>query len=233
MSGKRVAIVQSSYIPWKGYFDLIRSVDEFITLDDVQFTRRDWRNRNTIKTQHGLHWLTIPVVTKGRYTQTIAETEIASPWADEHWACLHAHYARAPYFPTLGPVVQRLYEQAAGERLLSSVNHIFLRGICETMGVLSGIRPSIDYPHSGVKTERLLTLCQAAGAKTYLSGPSAGSYLDIDLFTSAGIDVVYADYSGYPEYPQRHGAFVHGVSILDLLFNTGANVANYMKCFFV
>ena len=96
MSRKCVAIVQSSYIPWKGYFDLIRAVDEFILLDDVQFTRRDWRSRNRIKTPQGLMWLTIPVQSKGRYLQTIQETCVAeSDWSGKHWASLRANSARA------------------------------------------------------------------------------------------------------------------------------------------
>lgn len=230
MDGKRVAIVQSSYIPWKGYFDLIRAVDEFITLDDVQFTRRDWRNRNLIKGPAGPQWLTIPVVSKGRYTQTIAETEIAASWAEAHWANLRSNYARAPHFANIAPAIQSLYEEAAGERMLSAVNHLFLRGICRIMAISTPIRPSHAYPHAGIKTERLVSICQAAGARVYLSGPSAASYLDIEHFSAEGIQVVFADYSNYPQYPQRHSPFVHGVTFLDLLFNAGAGATRYMKC---
>ena len=100
--GKRVAIVQSSYVPWKGYFDLIRASDEFILLDDVQFTKRDWRSRNRIKTQHGPAWLTIPVRTKGLYRQLIQDTYVSDPrWGEAHWATLRASYARAPFFRNL------------------------------------------------------------------------------------------------------------------------------------
>src|SRR4030095_6284230 len=99
MSRKRVAIVQSSYIPWKGYFDLIRASDEFILLDDVQFTKRDWRSRNRIKTQRGPAWLTIPVRTKGLYKQLIQDTYVSDVrWGEAHWATLRASYARAPFF---------------------------------------------------------------------------------------------------------------------------------------
>src|SRR5262245_43862038 len=96
--GKRVAIVQSNYIPWKGYFDLIAAVDEFILLDDVQYTKRDWRNRNLIKTAQGAQWLTIPVVNKGRQTQLIEETEISEAWAEQHWTRIKHSYQKAPYF---------------------------------------------------------------------------------------------------------------------------------------
>src|SRR5271154_6603042 len=102
-AGKRVAIVQSSYIPWKGYFDIINGVDEFVLLDDAQFTRRDWRNRNKIKTAQGLHWLSIPVVTKGRFLQSIDETMVAEPWVEKHWRSLASSYGRAPHFDEMAP----------------------------------------------------------------------------------------------------------------------------------
>src|SRR5258706_2679625 len=118
MSAKRVAIVQSSYIPWKGYFDLIRSVDEFILLDDVQFTRRDWRSRNQIKTQHGPAWLTIPVNTRGRYTQLIRDTTISdASWADRHWRSLVASYGKARCFRAYADLVESLYRCATSDRL--------------------------------------------------------------------------------------------------------------------
>ena len=106
--------MQSSYIPWKGYFDLIRAADEFILLDDVQFTKRDWRSRNRIKTKDGLSWLTIPVHSKGRFEQRIMDTTISDPsWAERHWQTIQGAYARAPFFETYAPHVRALYEQAA------------------------------------------------------------------------------------------------------------------------
>jgi hypothetical protein len=98
---KRVAIVQSSYIPWKGYFDLIRAVDEFVLYDDVQFTKRDWRSRNRIKSAHGLLWLSVPVSVKGRFKQRICDTEISERgWGEKHWRAIRHAYARAPNFVT-------------------------------------------------------------------------------------------------------------------------------------
>jgi len=115
MSRKRVAIVQSSYIPWKGYFDLIRAADEFILLDDVQFTKRDWRSRNRIKTQHGPAWLTIPVRTKGLYTQLIQDAYVSDTrWGEAHWATLRASYGRAPFFREYEERIAALYETALG-----------------------------------------------------------------------------------------------------------------------
>ncbi len=229
MSGKRVAIVQSSYIPWKGYFDLIRSVDEFILLDDVQFTRRDWRSRNQIKTQHGLAWLSVPVNTRGRYTQTILETTISdASWADRHWQTLRASYAQTPFFRAYADRVEALYRGAASDRL-SDVNHAFLTGLCGMLGIETRVTWSTDYAVRSGRSERLVDLCLASGATEYLSGPSARDYLDVAAFEAAGVQVRFADYGGYPEYPQPHGPFVHQVSVLDLLFCTGPRAIEHMK----
>jgi hypothetical protein len=226
---KRIAIIQSSYIPWKGYFDIIRSVDEFIFLDDAQYTRRDWRNRNRIKAPNGSIWLTVPVRSKGRYEQSIDETAIAEPWADRHFSSLRMSYARAPYFKTFAPHLQVLYEQAAGETMLSRANNLLVRGICDLLGISTPISWSRDYAAEGKATDRLLSICRAAGAAHYLSGPSAQAYLDLSKFQTAGISVNFANYTGYPQYPQLHGTFEHGVSILDLLFHTGPEAMRYMK----
>jgi hypothetical protein len=228
--GKRLAVIQSSYIPWKGYFDIIGMVDEFVFFDDAQFTRRDWRNRNKIKTAQGLQWLTIPVASKGRYFQAIDETEITEPWIEKHWRSLTVNYQRAAHFQALAPAIRAIYEDVAGERYLSRVNARLVAGLCRLLDIATPLRWSRDYPVVGAKSERLLSICRAAGAALYLSGPSARSYLDIDLFASEGIAVEWMDYEGYPAYPQLFGTFEHGVSILDLLFNTGAEGRRYMKC---
>lgn len=229
---KRIAIVQSSYIPWKGYFDLINLVDEFVLFDDVQFTRRDWRNRNRIKTANGSHWLTIPVVSKGRFFQRIDETAVADgDWADLHWRSIELAYRKAPHFDRYAETVEGWYRQAAGETALSRINHLFLSGLCGLLGITTPFTWSRDYGGEGQKTERLVGICQAAGATAYLSGPSARDYMEPERFERAGIALEYMDYSGYPEYPQRHGPFEHAVSILDLLFNVGPDAPACMKSF--
>jgi hypothetical protein len=226
---KRVAIVQSNYVPWKGYFDLIAAVDEFILLDDAQYTRRDWRNRNKIKTSRGLKWLTVPVEVKGRYTQRIDETMIADPdWPRAHWQMLAHTYRSAPGFEQLAPRLEPLYLECEAERL-SDVNRRFLVELCELLGIDTKLSWSTDYEPSGAKSERLVGLCAAAGADEYLSGPAARDYLDEGMFREAGVEVAWFDYSGYPEYPQLHGPFEHGVSVLDLLLNTGSDARDYIK----
>lgn len=226
---KAVAIVQSNYIPWKGYFDLIGAVDEFILYDDMQFTRRDWRNRNRIKTAAGLQWLTIPVQVKGRYHQTIRETLVSDPdWPAQHWRTLELTYARAPHFDQVAEWLHPLY-RAAVQPGLSDINRHFLQAICQRLGIPTVLSDSSRYRLDGEKSERLAAICEQAGATTYVSGPAARDYLDEGVFAARGIVVRWFDYSGYPEYPQMWGAFEHGVSVLDLLFNTGTAAPDYLK----
>lgn len=220
---KRVAILQSSYVPWKGYFDIIGSVDEFILYDDVQYSKNGWRNRNRIKTREGTAWITIPVLWSGRFGQPIREVEIGDPrWADKHWKSIQTHYARAAWFPELAPVLADLYERAGGERSLSAVNEMFLRAICGLLGIRTRITCSMEYCLRGDRIERLVSLCEQSGAGEYLSGPAAKAYLAESALTDKGIAVRWMDYSGYSEYRQLFTPpFIHEVSILDLLLNEG------------
>src|SRR5438093_8279424 len=127
---RSVAIVQSNYIPWKGYFDMIAAVDEFILYDDVQYTRRDWRNRNKIKTASGVQWLTIPVEVKGKYTQRVRDVVVSEPaWARTHWRTLLHQYAAAPRFRELKDSVGGWYDAVADLKFLSEINEHFLRAI--------------------------------------------------------------------------------------------------------
>lgn len=228
---KTLAIVQSCYIPWKGYFDLINLADEFILYDDRQYTRRDWRNRNRIKTPSGSTWLTIPVQVKGKYHQRIDETEISDPaWREQHWRTLVHNYAAARHFAEYAERIRALYLER-DETLLSLVNRHFLEAVCDILGIRTRISWSTEYDAEGSKTERLVSLCRSAGATRYLSGPSARGYLDEGAFAQHGIAVTYMDYSGYPEYEQLHPPFDHAVTVLDLIFNVGADAPRYMKSF--
>ena len=229
---KRVAILQSSYIPWKGYFDIINLVDEFILYDDRQYTKRDWRNRNVIKTANGLQWLSIPVQVKGKYHQRIDETLVADDsWSEHHWKRIEQTYGRAAHFRAFRDAVAAAYA-GPGESRLSLINRRFLEVIAGLLGVRTRFSWSTDYDGAGDRTDRLVSLCRAAGAREYLSGPSGRAYIDQAQFDEAGVGLIYMDYSGYPEYAQLHGQqFVHEVSILDLLFNTGADAPRYMKSF--
>jgi hypothetical protein len=226
---KKIAIVQSNYLPWKGYFDMIAAVDEFILYDDMQYTRRDWRNRNQIKTPQGVLWLTVPVKVKGKYYQTIRETELdGTGWASSHWKTLVQNYRRAPYFEEIAAWLEPIY---FGEIYthLSHLNRRFIKHICGYLEIKTIISTSCDYPLVDGKTERLAQLCVQAGGTEYISGPAAKGYIDESVFTRLGIQLTWFDYAGYKEYPQLWGEFAHGVTILDLLFNCGKDALQYMR----
>jgi hypothetical protein len=228
---KRVAIVQSNYIPWKGYFDLIAAVDEFILYDDMQYTRRDWRNRNQIKTSQGVQWLTVPVQVKGKYYQTIRETSIdGNNWAAAHWQALQLNYRRAPCFNEVAAFVEPLYRDKH-YTMLTDLNHTFITAICGYLGITTKISFSWDYivPATEDRTERLLHLVAAAGGSEYISGPGAKSYIDETVFHNNGMNMTWFHYDGYAPYHQLWGEFTHAVTILDLLFNCGKDAANYMR----
>jgi hypothetical protein len=227
---KKVAIVQSNYLPWKGYFDLIDTVDEFVLLDDVQFTKRDWRNRNQIKSPSGLIWLTVPVKSKGRFSQPINETEIdySRNWQIEHWKSIELNYRRAPFFGWVESWL-RYPLLSSTFRTVSDLNEALLKLICSKVGVQTTITRSSAYPTAADRSQRLLEICAASGASEYLSGPAAAVYLDTELFETRGIHVNWFSYDRYPEYPQLWGGFVHQVSVLDLLLNCGPSSYKHIK----
>jgi hypothetical protein len=226
---KVVAILQSNYIPWKGYFDMIAAVDEFILYDDMQYTRRDWRNRNQIKTPQGQQWITVPVKVKGKYLQTIRETEIdGADWAEVHWKALSQNYRRAPHFDEVAAIFEPLYRQRQYTHL-SVLNREFIDAVCGYLGITTKISNSWDYALIDGKTERLADLCAQADGTEYISGPAAKDYIEEHLFTKRGIKLSWFDYAGYTEYPQLWGDFTHGVTVLDLLFNCGKDAPRYMK----
>jgi hypothetical protein len=226
---KRVAVVQSNYIPWKGYFDLIAAADEFILFDDMQYTRRDWRNRNKIKTPSGIQWLTVPVQVKGKYLQRIRDTLIGDPnWACTHWKTLACNYGNSRCFGEVSELLEPIYT-GTGFTHLSQLNRTLIESICAYLGITTVISNSWDYTLGAGKSERLAELCAQAGGTEYISGPAARGYLDEAVFTRRGLSVSWFDYDGYPEYPQLWGEFSHQVSILDLLFNCGKEAAHYMR----
>ncbi len=225
-----VSILQSNYIPWKGYFDLIARSDVFVIYDEVQYTKNDWRNRNLIKTPNGLQWLTIPV-RQEFLEQKICETKVSSGvWARKHIAAIQANYARAPFYGLYRKAIFDLYE--TNSEFLSVINSRLIVGICELLGITTQIIDSRSLALVGDKNTRLIEACKVLGASKYLSGPAARIYLDVATFCKEGIAVEWMDYSGYREYSQLYPPFQHNVSILDLLFNVGPDsrkhIANYL-----
>ncbi|RME55754.1 hypothetical protein D6779_12100 [Candidatus Parcubacteria bacterium] len=222
----KVGIIQSCYIPWRGYFDFIDSVDLFIFHDDLQYTV-DWRNRNKIKTPRGLVWLSVPVRHKSS-SQLICETTIdySQNWQRKHINRFRENYRKAPYYD----FVAGEYFDIISERYdtISDLNVVLTKWIMGKLGIVTPIRMSMEFAPQGRKTERLLDLLTKVGATTYVSGPTAKNYLDEDLFREAGIRLEYKSYD-YPPYPQLWGEFVGNVTVLDLLANTGPKARDFLK----
>ena len=224
---KRVVVLQSNYIPWKGYFDLVRDADLFIFHDDLQYTKNDWRNRNKIKTPKGAEWITIPVGTDER--RLICDVAINdSFWQAKHWNILKQHYGKCPHFGRYQAFFEEVYRGRQWGNL-SELNHHLIRSISgELLNLKTEFRDSREYGLSGQKLDRLMDLVIKAEADRYISGPAAKDYILPARFAEAEIELVWKDYAGYPEYPQRFPPFEHGVSILDLLFNVGPDAPWYI-----
>jgi hypothetical protein len=223
----RVAIIQSNYIPWKGYFDIIRDVDTFVFLDDVQYTVRDWRSRNRIKTKDGLKWLSVPVGADTR--RLIHEVAITDHrWQAEHWTLIEQSYAKTPFFNQYRELFEEFYRGRVWTNLSEMNQYLTRRVARECLGLTTTFRDSREFQVEGRKLDRLLDLIVQTGATSYLSGPSARDYIDAQRFAELGIELAYKDYSGYPEYPQLYPPFEHAVSVLDLLFNVGPDAPDFL-----
>lgn len=231
MTTKTIAILQSNYIPWKGYFDIIGAVDEFVIFDEVQFTRRDWRNRNKIIVAGTPHWLTIPVASKGQYDSAIRDMRVADGgWAETHWRSITHAYGRTRCFTACRQPLQEAFELASRETHLSDINELLLRRISAMLQLPTVFTHSEDVPRStGDPTQRLVELCVARGATSYLSGPAARAYIDAQQFADARVELAYADYSGYPVYDQGTVEFEHGVSMVDVLMRFGEQAREHLK----
>ncbi len=231
---RTVVVTQSNHLPWRGYFGLFRMADEVILLDSVQYTRRDWRNRNRIKTANGPAWITIPVEVSGRYAQSVDATCIADPsWADTHRNAVAAAYGRAPHFAAEHAWLSDRLTEAARHDRLTDVNEALLRATCARLGIATPISRDVDLlPRATLDamspSERLAALAAERGAARYLTGPAARAYLDTAPFQARGIEVAWMDYAGYPAYPQLHGPFEPAVSIVDALLNLGDDARRCM-----
>lgn len=224
---KIVAISQSNYIPWKGYFDLIARADEFILYDEAQFTKNDWRNRNIIKTPNGPQWLTIPV--HGSTQEKISDVKIAdSGWNMDHLKTIRQFYKNAAFYEEYSNWLTTLYSHADFE-YLSEVNVYFIKEINRILGIDTPLKQSKNFTFDGDATQKVISMCKETKADIYLSGPAAMNYLNVSYFEDAGIDIKWMNYGNYPEYSQCCGSFDHNVTIIDLLFNTGKNAPNYLN----
>lgn len=229
MAVMRCVILQPSYVPWRGFFDLIHRADIFVFYDDVQYDTRGWRNRNRVKTPAGPRWMTIPVHGRGSQTESrpILSIEVAgAEWAGEHREILRRSYSRAPYYERYRDWINELYSQPP--RLLADFTIATTIRIAAELGITDTrfVRSS-DLPARGRKTDRLISILKHLGADRYLSGPSAREYVETEKFVEAGIELEWMHYH-YPEYEQLYPPFEPSVSILDLLFMTGPEAPKFI-----
>jgi WbqC-like protein family len=218
---KRLALIQSAYVPWKGFFDLVDRCDELVIYDTAGYSKGHWHNRNRIKTANGTKWLTIPVKSSGRLGQPINTVEVQLGWAASHLAAIRQAYGRSPHAAEIMPIIEKLYCEIGPELSLSKVNEIMLRALCDRLRIGTSIVHDTLYASSGVRTDRIVSICRAASATHYLSGPSAKAYIEPQKFMAADIQLEWMQYGPYEPYEQQHGSFEHTVSILDALFSLG------------
>jgi hypothetical protein len=224
---KKVVILQSNYIPWKGYFDLIHDADLFVFYDDLQFTKNDWRNRNKIKSPQGTQWLSIPVGTdKNRLICEVALKDLH--WQRTHWETIRQQYGKCAYFSKYQPFFEKIFLQTEWNNLSNLNQHLIKSIASEILGVTTEFADSRMFSLRGHKQDRLLDLVSQTQATQYISGPTAKSYIEASEFAAVGVELIWKDYAGYPEYRQRHPPFEHGVSILDLIFNEGPHSPWYI-----
>jgi len=221
----KVGTIKSNFLPWRGYFDFIREVDLFIIHDDIQYTKRDWRNRNKIKTPRGTEWITVPVNYR-QTSQLIEETTIdkSKPWAQSMLNRIRNSYQKAPHFEMYFSELSNLLLEPAAT--ISDLNIRLINWVCAHLEIKTPITFSRQYHPKGVKTERLIGLLKKVGATTYLSGPAARAYIEPELFEQAGIFLEYKVYE-YPEYEQLYPPFEPAVSIIDLMFMVGKHAKSY------
>lgn len=215
-----IAIHQPQYLPWLGYFAKMDQVDCFVLLDNVQFKKNEWQNRNRIKTAAGWQWLTVPVL--HRFPQPLSEVRIDhdAPWSRKHLQALLSNYAAAPFFDVYRPFFQEMY--ARKWCLLADLNRAYLTYLVEALGIRTRVvrASTLAVPEGIMSTARLVAICQALGADTYLSGAGGRDYLEVERFEAVGIRVCFQTFQ-CPRYLQCFGAFVPNLSIVDLLCNCG------------
>lgn len=219
-TSKRIAILQPGYLPWLGFFDQMYKSDIFVIYDDVQYTKRSWRNRNKIKTKDGWIWLTVPVITKGEFKQRIFETKIDNSrnWRKKHWRSLEIWYQKAPYFKKYKNFFENLYSKKW--EYLVDLDLEIIKYLTEVLGIKTPTVRSSKFRAKGKGTEHVVNICKEVGANLLYDGKAAKGFIDEDLMKRNRIEIEYQDYQ-HPVYSQLYGQFVPYLSVIDLMFNCG------------
>jgi hypothetical protein len=216
-----VAAHQPNFAPWLGFFDKMLHADVLVLLDSVQFTKRGYQNRTRIKGSSGPHWLTVPVVTKGRYDQMTCDVEIdeTADWRRVHLRTLRSALAKAPHSDALFECLEPVYAQSGGRRLVEVTTEL-IGEIVKRLEIPTRLVALSDLDCEDSGSRLMLNLTRAVGGDVYLSGTTGRTYLVPDMFAEAGVELRYHEFVPF-EYPQLHGPFVPGLSCLDYLANVG------------
>ena len=223
---KKVAILQSNYIPWKGVFDMINMVDTFVFLEDVGFSKGSWRNRNQIKTANGEVWLSVPIKKAPLNTKIYEIEVINNGWQKKHFKTIKLAYAKSKYFDDYVGLLEEIYLHQIWTNL-SEFNQFVTKRISALLGIKTQFVNSTALKSQGEKDDKVIDICKKLNTTTYLSGPAAKDYIDVEKFKRENIGLEYITYD-YPEYSQLHGTFNHFVSVLDVLFNCGEASTKYI-----
>lgn len=214
-----VGIHQLHYLPWLRYFEKIARSDVFIALDDIQYEKNGWQNRNKVKTATGAALLTVPVYEK--LGQPLHEVRIDNdgPWRRKHWRTIEQAYHKAPYFSDYAELLEETYSR--DWEMLNDLNLYLLEGLLAALDIQTPIERSSHLKVAGKATERLIQLVEAVDGDRYYSGAYAlDAYLDSEQLARAGIEVELQAWSA-PVYPQLYGPFIPDLSVIDLLMNCG------------
>ncbi|TWF79016.1 WbqC-like protein [Pseudonocardia hierapolitana] len=216
-----VSVHQPNFAPWLGFFDKMVHSDVMVLLDSVQFIKRGYQNRAKIKGTGGPQWLTIPVISKGRYDQLTRDVEIdeSRGWRSVHLRTLQSVLAKAPHRDEVLDFLDPIY---AKEELhnLADFNTALIRGVVERLGITTQLLMASELGCQGSSSRLMLNLTKAVGGETYLSGPSGSNYLEPEMFPAEGVKLQYHRFEPF-EYPQAFPPFAPGLSCLDYLANVG------------
>ena len=224
----KAVILQPTYLPWMGYFDLIDKADVFVLFDDVQFVGRSWQQRNKIRTPQGWIWLTVPISRAAGSRRKISEMQIdnGTDWKETHRKSLGYNYGKAPFFRECMGLLEEIYAQ--DWQYLCDLNVALVKEMSAMIGLAPKFVRSSELGGEGLKTDHLISILNRIGADEYISGPAARDYIELDKFRTARIRLYWHQFH-HPRYPQLHGEFVPYMSAVDLLLNTGRDAVNYVR----
>tara|TARA_B100000378_G_C18028668_1_gene406778 strand:- start:148 stop:852 length:705 start_codon:yes stop_codon:yes gene_type:complete len=218
-----VAIHQPEYLPWLGFFKKMMNVELFVFLDDVQFRKKGWQNRNRIRINDGTTLLSIPVHTHSYPKINEVTIDNEKNWSIRHKKSILYNYARAPYFDEIKDFIESIFEKKF--QYLVDLNTEIIKFIMNELEIKSKIIFSSELEISKKGSDRVLDICKAVDADHYITGTFwAESNLRVEEFKKSNIDVEFQKFQ-HPIYKQIHGEFIPEMSIIDLLFNEGRKEA--------